>query len=403
MKALFSKRLSAHVTEVTGYLKYVLNDFFVIALMFFVGGLALEYSQILKHLNYGMWWIKPLVVILGLLIVQVSHFTTLVQKPDYVFLLPREKDFYSYLKSAYHYSLLMAIPVQIACGIVLVPLINISRNSYDIIGILAYLITFTMLKVSMISFDLLTSYHISKNYLYNKFNIRVAYPTVFLIIAVFLNSYVAVGLVIVLNLFIYHLIIKSKHNPLNWNKIINNENSRMLNVYKFFNMFTDVPQLTTSVKRRSYLSFLMGIFKTNHDNTFSYLYIRGLLRNNEFSGLYIRLSLIGIILLAFIDNKILSIVLSLLFIYLIIFQLIPFYKHFEGNAFVHIYPISEKDKVLGFKKALSFLSYIVLVVFFIASFIGTGSLLYSLLSLILNYLLSLVMVRIYMSKRIMKS
>ncbi|MCL0329519.1 ABC transporter permease [Apilactobacillus xinyiensis] len=403
MKKLFSKRLSAHVTEIASYLRYVLNDFFVIALMFFIGGLAFEYSRALRHLNYEMWWLKPLVLILMLLSVQISHFATLVKKPDYVFLLPKESDFYNYLKAAYRYSLMMAVPVQIAFGIILIPLINISRNSYDILGIIIYILMLVLIKLSMMSHDFLNSYHVTKNYLSSKLINRMFIPLLTLSLLVFINYYFALAIILIYNILLAYLTIINKHNSLNWSKIIDVENSRMLNVYKFFNMFTDVPQLTTSVKHRRYLSPMMNIFKNSSGNTFPYLYIRGLLRNNEFSGLYIRLVIIGAILLAFIDNNILNIGLGLLFLYLIIFQLIPFYSHFDSNAFIHIYPIDQNKKLIGFQKVIKLMSTMVVVVFFVASWFGTKSLFYSLSSLILNILLSVFMINIYMPRRIKKS
>ncbi len=50
------------------------------------------------------------------------------------------------------------------------------------------------------------------------------------------------------------------------------------------------------------------------------------------SGLYFRLMVIGTVFLVFVKGEILPIFLSLLFVYLIGFQLIPFYFHFSDNA-----------------------------------------------------------------------
>ena len=45
MNNFFKHRLGLHFKEMTRYLKYVFNDFFVIALMFFIGALGLVYSN----------------------------------------------------------------------------------------------------------------------------------------------------------------------------------------------------------------------------------------------------------------------------------------------------------------------------------------------------------------------
>lgn len=53
MNNFFKHRLGLHFKEMTRYLKYVFNDFFVIALMFFIGALGLVYSNFLKEVVGG--------------------------------------------------------------------------------------------------------------------------------------------------------------------------------------------------------------------------------------------------------------------------------------------------------------------------------------------------------------
>lgn len=85
MNQLFKRRLVDHLKEMMKYLRLVFNDYFVLALLFVIGGLGYYYSNALKQLHAGLWWAP--VVIIGILLVslQLGRFATLVQAPDYVF------------------------------------------------------------------------------------------------------------------------------------------------------------------------------------------------------------------------------------------------------------------------------------------------------------------------------
>ena len=58
MKDLFLKRKQAFRKECVGYLRYVLNDHFVLFLLVLIGFLAYQYSQLLQHFpeNHGLFF-----------------------------------------------------------------------------------------------------------------------------------------------------------------------------------------------------------------------------------------------------------------------------------------------------------------------------------------------------------
>ena len=55
MKDLFLKRKQAFRKECVGYLRYVLNDHFVLFLLVLIGFLAYQYSQLLQHFPENHW------------------------------------------------------------------------------------------------------------------------------------------------------------------------------------------------------------------------------------------------------------------------------------------------------------------------------------------------------------
>ncbi|WP_252893560.1 ABC transporter permease [Lentilactobacillus senioris] len=88
MKSLYTSRLSNHLTEMFKYLRLVFNDYFVLALLFLIGGLGYSYSNLLKTLSGSEWWLMPLCIVVITLVEQLGNLATLVKEPDFVFLLP---------------------------------------------------------------------------------------------------------------------------------------------------------------------------------------------------------------------------------------------------------------------------------------------------------------------------
>ncbi len=71
--------------------------------------------------------------------------------------------------------------------------------------------------------------------------------------------------------------------------MIQKEQNRMHRIYKFIQLFTDIPEVSSTVKRRKYLDPLLGVVKKTSENTYAYLFIRSFLRGSEYSGLLFRL------------------------------------------------------------------------------------------------------------------
>ena len=68
MGEFFSQRLSRHFKKMSKYLRYILNDHFVLVCMFLLGGLGLYYSQLLKELPRDFVWGRPLILLGWLLL-----------------------------------------------------------------------------------------------------------------------------------------------------------------------------------------------------------------------------------------------------------------------------------------------------------------------------------------------
>lgn len=348
MNSLFKKRLSSHLTEMLKYLRLVFNDYFVLALMFMVGGLGYYYSGVLKDLHKGTWWAPLLVIVFFLITVQFGRLATLIEDPDYVFLLPRESEMPKFFKAGYRYSLVIALAIQVILWFISIPFIE-RTLTVETISLLCSLV---LLKITWLTSDFIRKFKV-KTWLSNRLIFRWCWPLVVLGISLYTNA--VLGTIFALVMLLITLVFSMRlavNVPVDWQTAISDENSRMHTIYSFFNLFTDVKSMSGSVNRRKYLDWVVSKIKLKSENTYLYLYSHGIIRDTEMSGLFARLTLIGMVLLAFIAGTWLPVILSVLFIYLIGFQLIPFYYHFDNNAFVHIYPIDRKNQLSSFQTVI---------------------------------------------------
>lgn len=354
MKQLFSRRLKQHLQEMFKYLRLVFNDHFVFALLIMLGGLGLAYSNALKTLSGPVWWSRPLTAVILVVLLQIGGLATFLKDADEVFLLTKESAMPQYLKSAKWYSYLLSSLVLAVGFFVLLPFVQITMG-FSVLQLVGLGVTLLIMKELWLERERLSCYQGGSVLYSQSWWVRWVLPAGILIVALY--SWIWLGLVLaVLSSVLAHV---SKHQlskrAFDWRQAISTENNRMLRIYRFFNLFTNVPMLKGKVKRRRYLDFLFARIKQTSTNIYLYLYARGIIRSGEFSGLYFRLTILGMLLLLFVQGFWLPVVLTGLFIYLIGFQLIPFYWQFDDIVFTHLYPITDQMRAASFKKILAVL------------------------------------------------
>jgi ABC-2 type transport system permease protein len=192
----------------------------------------------------------------------------------------------------------------------------------------------------------------------------------------------------------------TKGKNLKWDLLINLEQQRMLIFYRIANMFTDVPKLKGKVHRRKWLD---GLVRTpfSQASTYRYLYLRSLVRTSEYSGLYIRLTLIGVLLIYSNSSFIFSILTALVFLYLTAFQLIPLFKRFDYKIWVLIYPVSRELKKSSFQKIINQAMMIQASVFSLPLFLK-GAWIEGVITLLVGLAFSILFSQLYLVQRLKK-
>lgn len=346
MNNLWKKRLNLYLKRMIKYYRYVFNDHFVIALLFLLGGISYTYSNFIKSLNVDLSypWAKPVVIIVLLVMLQFGKVGTLIDEPDKVFLLPQEKGMREYLMKAQKRAWVSNSVIQIVVWIVLLPFIYYGVH-LNLVESIILLLSQVALKVAQVNLFFIRAFE--AKYQAGKYSLILNYvvPLIVYTLGLYASIYFALGITVGLILYLKSL---PKNKIIQWNYLIDVEKLRLMRKYSFFNLFTDVPQVKKKAKRRKYLDWLIPKFK----NVYGYLFIRAIIRNGEYSGLYIRLTVIEFIVLLFIPKFWLSLVIGMLFIYLIGFQMLPLYKYFDDNVFVHLYPLETNSKGKEFKSIL---------------------------------------------------
>ncbi|MCK3941929.1 multidrug ABC transporter permease [Streptococcus suis] len=307
MKALFQKRRRDFLERCSKYLRYVLNDHFVLVLMVFLGFLSLQYRQLLIAFPKNSWPIALIVLAVSFLILFSGRMATYLEEADQIFLLTREKEVLEEFEAASRRSFVLWSGLQVLLQLLLLPI-------YLKLGLEIWMV--------------------------------VVYIVVLLVAKYFLVK--------------YQLATYQQQGVLNWSTAIQDEQKRKQTILRFFALFTTVKGISATVKPRRYLDGILGLV-TSHQMWFN-LYLRAFLRAGDYLGLTLRLVFLALLSLIAIEEAWLSLGLVLVFHYLLLFQLLGLYRHYDYQYLTQLYPLDIKAKVKDFQHLLRVILYGLLVV-----------------------------------------
>ncbi len=397
MNNLFSQRRQRHFMELLKYWRLVFNDHFVIALFFLFGALAYGYSQWLPQLNDHLWWSRWLLVLWFVLITQVGRLATLLKRPDPIFLLPQVRSISRYLKQATIYSMILGVLMMLTLSVIALPfaLTTERLTTFDIslILITALITKVTWLWTARKAISICWGAQRNRTVAEYWINPLIVWLVTWLVGPIW---GLLVSAILLVAMTTYY-----RNVAIDWRLAVRTEQDRMFSIYRFFNLFTDVPSVQGNVKRRKWATGLIKLLE-NDNHAWAYLYAHGFVRNTEVSGLVTRLTIVGMLVVFFIPVNWLNTVIALLFIYLVATQLMPFYEQYQNNVFTHIYPIDHEVRVKDFQRLLNRVIIIEMLLIVIAS-IGRDLNWQRLgLNLVLGIAESYLLTKFYFQRRIKK-
>jgi ABC-2 type transport system permease protein len=397
-KKLWKDRSVHRLKEFGVYLRYILNGHLVVVLLFLIGTAAFYYQNWIRSLSQDFPAEIIIAVILGLFLTHSPVYTFLLEA-DQVFLIPLETRLKGYfLRSGLLSLVFQGYILLMVLAIVMPMYAHVSRNGFQ-----SFLIFFIILLVikgwniavnwkihyyvqpSVYTWDMFVRYFINVLFTFLLFN--NAHFLFLLIFAIIMASYFR------------SFSVRTKKMGLKWDLLIVQEEKRMASFYRLANLFTDVPKLKDTVKRRKWLDWLINRISFSEDKTYHYLFARTFLRSSDYLGLFIRLTVIGALALYFISFGAGQIVLSLLFIYLTGFQLLPLWNHHQNKLWIDLYPVSQTHKTAAFHSLLMKILIIQSSIFTIV-IMFKGEWIFSLIILFSGMLFSFLFVSVYSKKRL---
>ena len=309
MKDLFLKRKQAFRKECVGYLRYVLNDHFVLFLLVLIGFLTYQYSQLLQHFPENHWPILLFLGIVSALLLAWGGIASYIEVPDKLFLLVSEEEVKLYLKGQTARSFVFWTIVQTLFLLLFAPLFL--AMGYGLPVFLVYVLLLGTGKY------LLFRQKASKFF---------------------------------------------TETGLDWDYVIAQESKRKQVLLRFFALFTQVKGVSNSVKRRAYLDFLLKTVQKVPGKIWQNLYLRSYLRNGDLFALSLRLLLLSLLAVIFIEQAWIATAVVVLFNYLLLFQLLALYRAFDYQYLTQLFPLDKVQKEKGLQAVVRVLISFVLLV-----------------------------------------
>lgn len=308
MKDLFLKRKQAFRKECVGYLRYVLNDHFVLFLLVLIGFLSYQYSQLLQDFPENHWPILLFLGIVSTLLLAWGGIATYMEAPDKLFLLVSEEEVKSHLKEQTVRSLVFWLFVQTLFLLLFAPLFL--AMGYGLPVFLAYVLLLGA----------------GKYLLFRKKASKFFTET-----------------------------------GLDWDYVIAQESKRKQVLLRFFALFTQVKGVSNSVRRRAYLDFILKTVQKVPGKIWQNLYLRSYLRNGDLFALSLRLLLLSLLALLFIKQVWIATAVVVLFNYLLLFQLLALYHAFDYQYLTQLFPLEKGEKEKGLKQIVLGVGSVVLL------------------------------------------
>ncbi|WP_066191937.1 MULTISPECIES: ABC transporter permease [Gracilibacillus] len=396
-RQMFAERLSAHSKELSRYLRYIVTGHIVIAMVFIVGAMSVYYQQFLEDIPdyFPSGWV--IAVVLGLS-VMYSPIQLLLKRADIVFLIPAEHRLHGYFRRALVYSFFSQLYWFVAAIIAVAPLyIEVFPDS-------SFLWLFIVLLIVK-AWSLMANWwmlRVRDRQLRRIDKLVRAALIITLVYFYVVQEPLFLCIVTALLALLYgaNFMVGRRNPGLNWDLLIENDYRRMRRFYRLANMFTDVPHMETEIKKRHWLvRLLTSRFPFKQSAAYPYLYRITTVRSGEYLGIYLRLLVIGGLLIYFVPNQWLKLIFALLFVYMIFLQIVPLWKHHVTIVWLDLYPIPFQERRQAFLSWMQQMTASAAVVFILLLLV-MGQWLAALLMLVLSLLFVWQLVPVYLQKKI---
>ncbi|WP_342430189.1 ABC transporter permease [Neobacillus sp. FSL H8-0543] len=397
-KKLWKDRASHRLKELSLYLRYIFNGHLLLVGLFLIGTAAYYYQNWIKILSSDFPAEIMLAVIIGWFLTYSPVYNFLLEA-DQVFLLPLEDRLKGYFLRSGVVSLVFQGYIVLMVLALLMPIYaHVSESGFRFFFL--FFIVLLLVKAWNLAVSWKISYYVHSSVSLSDMLVRYFINVGFTFLLFKQANILILFLLVIIMAFYYRsFYIRTAKMGLKWDLLIGQEEKRMSSFYRLANLFTDVPKLKDTVKRRKWLDFLINRIAFSEEKTYLYLFSRTFLRASDYLGLYIRLTVIGALALYFLSFGLGQIFFALLFLYLTAFQLLPLWNHHQNKLWVDLYPVAEKHKKAAFQLLLTFIIGLQTLIFALIVLLK-GEWMISLFVLLAGLLFSFLFVKVYSTARL---
>lgn len=397
-KKLWKERAGTRIKDLGRYLRYIFNGHLVIVLLFLIGSAAFYYQKWIEKLSNGFPAEMIMAIILGIFLTYSPVYNFMLEA-DQVFLIPLENKLKGYFLRSGIASLVFQGYIQLMVLAVLMPMYaHVSSNGFR--SFLPFFVVLLVIKAWNLAASWRIHYFVQSSVPFWDMIVRYFINVLFIYLLFKQANFLFLLIIILIMVFYYRYFYgRTRKMGLKWDLLIDHEEKRMASFYRLANLFTDVPKLKDTVKRRRWLDPFINRISFSQENTYLYLFSRSFLRSSDYLGLFIRLTVIGALALYFISFGWGQIGLSILFLYLTGFQLLPLWNHHQNKLWVDLYPVASKFKSSAFHFLLMVVLTIQAVIFALFIFIK-GEITTALLALLAGIGFNYIFIFLYSKNRL---
>lgn len=351
-RKLWNARFQAFLQLFLQYMRLILNSGLLFSLLFAVVIGSYYYILLLKQIPDGLPVSLLIAIVMTYALAKVNV-RTFLKKADLVYLLPAEERMKSYFAAALIYNASLQMAATLLIAIVFAPLYAVQMDEhshpYAMIVVLLMLIKLWNVIVHWQALKLNSSRLVMRETILRVF---ATFVSVYLLLIGADAQYLLIVGGILLAFLLYAARKASREHLIKWERLLDHEQQLAARFYKFVNAFVDVPALTQRVKPRKWSKGLAS-FLRHHPASVPYiLYIHAFFRSGQYFGIYVRLAVIGAIVLAVLPFQSGKLFGAVLFIYLTAVQLLPLQHHFSAREMLKLYPIDRQTYVQRFQHVI---------------------------------------------------
>ena len=321
---IFEARVRKYQKKSMKYIRYMLNDHFLIVLFFLFGFIMVQYSSWIQTIRVLEW---PLLGLLAVLLATIPFFggvATLLEPADGIFLSVVGQDFKAYLQKAIRRSWALPLLVMVASTGIVFPIVAQAFGTN-----LSMFVKLFLLQVFFKDLLFRCTKYAYRGVLHftwmEKLGIYMIAVVNFFGMFLWISegwSIVLLVIPVLLSIFVEQYYGKAAF-VYQFDKMIEMELERQQRIYRLFALFVDVPMLhKPHAHRRTYLDGVLKMLVGNQPSGHRYLVSRTVIRTSQYMSLLLQLAVVSFVVALFSQPYYWNFIVNALLMMLLGFQLV---------------------------------------------------------------------------------